>query len=50
MKNRMNKVKGFFAVMMMACMLLTMGGVSSDAEYGIMPCGEAIEKDNVEVL
>ena len=50
MINMMNKIKGFLAVMMTACMLLTMGGVSSDAEYGIKICGEAIEKDNVEVL
>lgn len=42
-----NKVKGMLAVVMMACLLLTMGSVSSNAEDGIAVCGEAdvIESD-----
>lgn len=31
-KNMLNKVKGMLAVVMMACMLLTIGSVSSNAE------------------
>lgn len=44
-KNFMNKVKGMLAVMMVVCMLLTIGSVSSDAEYGVMPCGEELERN-----
>ena len=36
-KNMMNKLKKVMATVMMACMLLTVVGVSSDE--GIMPCG-----------
>ena len=49
-KNRMNKVKGMLAVMMMACMLLTLGNVNSNAEYEVMPCGETLEKTGDELL
>ena len=49
MKNRMlNRVKGILAVMLTACMLLTIGNVSSDAEYGIMPCEGTVEAKNGE--
>ena len=47
-KNMLNKVKGMLAVVMMACMLLTIGSVSSNAEYGVMPCGEEFEKNKDE--
>ena len=47
-KNMLNKVKGMLAVVMMACMLLTIGSVSSNAEYGVMPCGEAVETEITE--
>ena len=47
--NKLSKVKGMLTVVMMACMLLTIGGVSSDAEYGLMPWGETVDR-NVEEL
>lgn len=37
-KNMMNKMKRVMATIMMACMLLTVVNVSSDA--GVMPCGD----------
>ena len=49
MKNILSKVKGMVAVMLVACMLLTIGGVSSDAENGVVPCGETVER-NVDEL
>ena len=48
MKKMLSKVKGMVAVMLVACMLLTIGGVSSDAEYGVVPCGEEFEKNKDE--
>lgn len=38
------------AVMMLACLLFTMGKVNSrtDHNYGIMPCGETIETEIIE--
>lgn len=39
--NMMNRLKRVVATMMLACMLLTVTSVSSDA--GIMVCGESIE-------
>lgn len=45
-KNLKNSLKKVAAVVMMACMLLTVTGVSSDE--GIMPCWECIEY--IEVL
>lgn len=41
MNHLMNKGKGIVAAMMMACLLLTMSSVSSNAEDGIAVCGEA---------
>ena len=45
-KNMMNKMKRVMATIMMACMLLTVVNVSSDA--GIMPCGEEIDVEYLE--
>ncbi len=39
--NMMNKLKRVVATMMLACMLLTVTSVSSDA--GIMVCGDWLE-------
>ena len=49
MKNMMNKVKGLLAVMMMACMLLTVENVSSNAEGEIAACGEEMELEKGEL-
>lgn len=49
MKKMLSKVKGMVAVMLVACMLLTIGGVSSDAENGVVPYGEAVKKDKGEL-
>jgi len=37
--------------MVLACMLFTMGRVNSrtDYNYGVMPCGEAVEKENIKL-
>ena len=43
MKNKLSTVRRVMAAMLMACLLLTVGNVSSNAEYGVMPCGEAID-------
>lgn len=45
-KNMLNKLKRVVATVMMACMLLTVVSVSSDAEAGIMPCGQEIIEDH----
>ncbi len=39
------------AVMMLACLLFTMGRVNSrtDHNYGIMPCGGVAEKETEEL-
>ena len=44
-------LKRVMAVMMLACLLFTMGKVNSktDYNYGVMPCGEAAEKENADV-
>ncbi len=49
-REKKNNLKRVTAVMMLACMLFTMGRVNSktDYNYGIMPCGEAAYKENVE--
>lgn len=49
-RDKKGNFKRVMAVMMLACMLFTMGRVNSktDNEYGIMPCGEAAYKENVE--
>lgn len=48
--NRMEeKMKKTLAVMMMACMLLTVNSVSSSAEDGIMTCGFTAETEIEEL-
>ncbi len=39
-----NKGKKIVAMVMMACMLLTVTTVSSGNKYGIMPCGNELSK------
>jgi len=50
-KNKKNILKRGMAVMVLACMLFTMGRVNSrtDYNYGVMPCGEAVEKENIKL-
>lgn len=49
--NRMEeKMKKTLAVMMMACMLLTVTCVSNNAEAGIMPCGGFTAETEIEEL
>ena len=53
-KRMMGKIKRIVAVAMMACMLLTMTNVSSDAgnvssDAGIMLCGEGLGSDWLEL-
>ena len=48
-KGKNGYFKRVMAVMMLACMLFTVGSVSSDAEYGIMPCGGVAEKEIEEL-
>ena len=43
------KMKKTLAVMMMACMLLTVNSVSSSAEDGIMTCGFTAETEIEEL-
>lgn len=49
-RDKKNNFKRIMAVMMLACMLFTMGRVNSrtDYNYGIMPCGGALETDYIE--
>lgn len=49
-RNKMGNFKRVMAVMMLTCMLFTVGSVSSrtDHNYGIMPCGETIETEIIE--
>ena len=46
-REKKGNLKRVMAVMMLACMLLTMGGVNSntDNNYGVMPCGEATDME-----
>lgn len=48
-KNILNRLKRAMATVMMACMLLTVIGVSSNADAGIMPCGVEIDMDRTEL-
>lgn len=49
MKNRiLNKLRKTMATMMMACMLLTVVSVSSDADLGTMICGGEIQTETNE--
>ena len=50
-KDKNGNLKRVMAVMMMTCLLLTLGSVNSktDNNYGVMPCGEAINKENTEL-
>lgn len=53
-KRMMGKIKRIVAVAMMACMLLTMTNVSSDAgnvssDAGIMLCGESAPVSVIEL-
>lgn len=48
MNHLRNKIKGMLAGVMMACLLLTMSSVSSNAEDGIAVCGEADVIESVE--
>lgn len=45
-KNMLNKLKRAMATVMMACMLLTVVNVSSDAVDEIMPCGQEVIENN----
>ena len=49
-RDKKGNFKRVMTVMMLACMLLTIGTVNSktDYNYGIMPCGEAAYKENDE--
>lgn len=51
-KNMSKNLKRGMAVMMLACLLFTRGSVNSKTEdnYGVMPCGEAVETDVNESL
>lgn len=46
-KNMKSKMKRVMTMIMMACMLLTVVNVSSDAEIGV--CGEVIVADTKEL-
>lgn len=50
-RDKKGHLKRIMAVMMLACMLFTMGRVNSktDCNYGIMPCGGVTEKGTEEL-
>ena len=48
-KNMLNKLKRVMATVMMACMLLTVVNVSSDAVDSVVPYGEEIDPDSWEL-
>lgn len=45
-KNMLSKLKRVMATVMMACMLLTVVNVSSDAVDSVVPCGEEFIEEN----
>ncbi len=48
-KNMLNKLKRVMATVMMACMLLTVVNVSSDAVDSVVPYGEKIDSEDREL-
>lgn len=47
-KHILNKLKRVMATVMMACMLLTVVNVSSDAVDSVVPCGEEMDIEFLE--
>ena len=48
-KNLSKKLRSVMGVMMMACMLLAVVSVSSNADAGITVCGETLESEKDEL-
>ena len=48
-KNMLSKLKRVMATVMMACMLLTVVNVSSDAVDSVVPYGEVIDSEDREL-